>query len=208
MTMTFAGDIQLVCMGALAILLFYTLWLSRYRGLDTHVTVRWVLVQCAAMLAIILWRSLPIFEFTSRLQDRQLLLVVTVFIFAFTAFLMLDLLVRISRQSVQIKRLVQELAIQRLRLDSVAPLETPPMRPETTSLQDEADIVPDALHSPETASRASGSQILFLCWLVCIVALNGILLNEPLSRWLVGKVAPLNKIEATLKPLFTAAYQN
>jgi hypothetical protein len=208
MTMTFAGDIQIVCMGALSILLFYTLWLSRYRGLDTHITVRWVLVQCAAMLAIVLWKWLPIFEFTSRLQDRQLLLVVTVLIFAFTAFLMLDLLVRISRQSVQIKKLVQELAIQRLRLDPVAPLETPPTRAETTLVRDQADITSDAPHSPGASPRLSASQILFLCWLVCIVALNGILLNEPLSRWLVGEIAPLNKIEATLKPLFTAAYQN
>jgi hypothetical protein len=212
MTVTFARDVQIVCMGALAILLFYTLWLSRYRGLDSHVTVRWVLVQCAAMLAIVLWKWLPIFEFTSRLEDRQLLLVVTVLIFAFTAFLMLDLLVRISRQSVQIKKLVQELAIQSLRLDSVAPFEAPPMRAETTSMRDDADIVPHAPHSPGTASRlsASGSQILFLCWLVCLVALNGILLNEPLSRWLVYTIAPSksNTIEATLKPLLTAAYKN
>jgi hypothetical protein len=204
MTMTFARDIQIVCMGALAILLLYTLWLSRYRGLDTHVTVRWVLVQCGAMLAIVLWKWLPIFEFTSQLQDRQLLLVVTVLIFAFTAFLMLDLLVRISKQSVQIKKLVQELAIQRLRQDSVAA----PDRAQTMSVRGGADVMPDAQHFPGTASRFSASQILFLCWLICIVALNGILLNEPLSRWLVGEIAPSNKLEATLKPLFTAAYKN
>jgi hypothetical protein len=120
MTMAFARDIQIACLAALALLLCYTLWLSRYRGLDSHVTVRWVLVQCAAIFAVVLWKWLPIFEFTSQLQDRQLLLVTTVLMFTFVAFLMLDLLVRISRQSVQIKKLTQELAIQRLRIDSVA----------------------------------------------------------------------------------------
>jgi hypothetical protein len=121
---------------------------------------------------------------------------------------MFDILERISRQSVQTKKLLQELAIQSLRLNSVAPFETTPMRAGTTTVRDEADIVQDAPHPPGTASRLSVSQILFLCWLICIVALNGILLNEPLSRWLVDEIAPSNKIEATLKPLFTAAYKN
>ena len=192
MTVTFATEIQIVCMSTLAILLFYTLWLSRYRGLDTHVTVRWVLVQCAAMLAIVLWKWLPIFEFTSRLQDRQLLLVVTVLIFAFTAFLMLDLLVRISRQSIQIKKLVQELAIQSLRLDSVAPFENLPKRAETTPVRDETHIAPDAPPHPGTASWSSLSQILFMCWLLCIFALNENM-NEPFSRWLVYSISSSNR---------------
>jgi hypothetical protein len=123
---------------------------------------------------------------------------------------MLDLLVRICMQSVRIKKLVQESAIQPLRLNSLAPFETPPMCAETTSVRDAADIALDAQHSPRTASRlsASASQSLFLCWLFCLVALNGILLNEPLSRWLVYEIILSNKIEVTLKPLFTAAYQN
>jgi hypothetical protein len=118
----------------------------------------------------------------------------------------LDLLVRIARLSVQIKKLVQELAIQFLRLDWLALFEVP------ISMRDAAVIGPHAPHSSGTASRlsASASQILFLCWLVCLVALNGMLLNEPLSRWLVYTIAPLksNTIEVTLKPLLTAAYKN
>jgi hypothetical protein len=120
----FAQDIQIVCLSALAILLLYTLWLSRYRGLDAHLTVRWVLVQCAAIVAVIVWRSLPIFSFTSRLQDRQLLLIMTVLFFAFVSFLMLDILVRIPKQNNQIKKLTQELAIQRLRIDGVGSLQS------------------------------------------------------------------------------------
>jgi hypothetical protein len=116
----FSQDVQLVCLAMLGLLLFYTLWLSRYRGLDAHVTVRWVLVECAAIFTIVVWRWLPFFEFTSGLQDRQLLLVVTVVFFAFIAFLVLDTLVRLSRHTEQIKKLTQELAIQRVRIDGVA----------------------------------------------------------------------------------------
>jgi hypothetical protein len=118
---SFASDIQLVCLGTLSVLVLYTLWLSRYRGLDGHITVRWLLIQIVALLTIAFWRWLPIFDTTSRLQERELLLITTVMLFALVVFLMLDLLVRSSRQAAQIKRLTQELAIQRLRVDELAP---------------------------------------------------------------------------------------
>jgi hypothetical protein len=127
---SFASDIQLVCLGTLSVLVLYTLWLSRYRGLDGHITVRWLLIQIIALLTIAFWRWLPIFDTTSRLQERELLLITTVMLFALVVFLMLDLLVRTSRQTAQIKRLTQELAIQRMRLDGFASshsVETPEM---------------------------------------------------------------------------------
>ena len=122
---TFAADIQIVCLGSLSLLIVYTLWLSRYRGLDGHLTVRWLLLLGGALLTIIFWRWLPFFNLTSSLQERELLLMITVLLFAFVVFLMLDLLVRNSRQAAQIKRLTQELAIQRARIDSIAPEEKP-----------------------------------------------------------------------------------
>ena len=120
---TFAGDIQIVCLGTLTLLLIYTLWLSRYRGLDGHLAVRWLLIQGTALLTILFWRWLPFFSVTSSLQDRELLLMITVGLFAFGIFLMLDLLVRSSRQSAQIKTLTQELAIQRERIDRFSPVD-------------------------------------------------------------------------------------
>jgi hypothetical protein len=122
----FSGEVQLVCLVALVALLLYTLWLARYGGLNAHVTVRWVIVQIAAILCVLLWRWLPFFEFTSTLQDRQLLLLITVIFFAFTAFLVLDTLVRISRHTEQIKKLTQEVAIQRVRIDGIASEQTAP----------------------------------------------------------------------------------
>jgi hypothetical protein len=116
---TFARDIQVVCLGTLTLLIIYTLWLSRYRGLNGHLAVRWLLIQGGALLTIMFWRWLPLFSVTSSLQDRELLLMVTVLLFAFVIFLILDLLVRNSRQSAQIKRLTQELAIQRERIDTL-----------------------------------------------------------------------------------------
>ena len=121
---SFAADIQIVCLGSLSLLVVYTLWLSRYRGLDGHLTVRWLLVEGGVLLTIIFWRWLPFFSLTSSVQDRALLLMVTVLLFAFV-FLMLDLLVRSSRQSTQISGFTQELAIQRARLDAIACEATP-----------------------------------------------------------------------------------
>ena len=136
---SFARDIQIVCFGTIVFLALYTLWLSRYRGLDGHLTVRWLLLLGVALLTILFWAYLPFFSVTSNLQERELLLMVSVLLFAFVVFLMLDLLVRSSRQTAQIKRLTQELAIQRERIDRLAPGE-PPSRetqetvaPETSS---------------------------------------------------------------------------
>ena len=114
---SFATDIQVACVATLTLLIVYTLFLTRYRGLDGHLTVRWLLVLGTALLTIVFWRWLPFFGLTSALQERELLLMVTVLLFALVVVLMLDLLVRSSRQSAQIKRLTQEVAIQRERTD-------------------------------------------------------------------------------------------
>src|SRR4051812_1365632 len=80
---SFARDIQIVCFGTLVFLALYTLWLSRYRGLDGHLTVRWLLLLGVALLTILFWRYLPFFSVTSNLQERELLLMVTVLLFGF-----------------------------------------------------------------------------------------------------------------------------
>jgi hypothetical protein len=110
---TFSSTVQIVCFGVLALLLGYTLWLMRTGRLNAHVTVRWVLAEGAAFLAVLLWRTLPLFNVTSTLGDRELLVILTVVFFVFTAFLILDCLVRISTHTRQIKLLTQELALLR-----------------------------------------------------------------------------------------------
>lgn len=106
-----------ICLGVLAILLTYTLWLMRSGRLNAHVTVRWILAEGAAFLAVSLWQWLPLFGFTSTLGDRELLMILAVVFFALIAFLMLDSLVRISTHTHQIKLLTQEVALLRERLD-------------------------------------------------------------------------------------------
>lgn len=110
---TFSFTVQSVCFGALALLFVYTLWLMRTGHLNAHVTVRWVLAESAAFLAVLLWRGLPLFSVTSTLGDRELLVVLAVVFFVFIAFLILDCLVRISTHTHQIKLLTQELALLR-----------------------------------------------------------------------------------------------
>ena len=110
---TFSFAVQSVCIGALSLLFGYTLWLMRTGRLNAHVTVRWVLAESFALIAVLLWRFLPLFSFTSNLGDRELLVVLAVVFFVFIAFLILDCLVRISTHTHQIKLLTQELALLR-----------------------------------------------------------------------------------------------
>lgn len=116
MTPSFA--VQSVCLGVLALLFLYTLWLMRSGRLNAHVTVRWILAESAAFFAVLLWKWLPMFGFTSTLGDRELLMVLAVVFFALIAFLMLDCLVRISTHTHQIKLLAQEVALTRERAES------------------------------------------------------------------------------------------
>ena len=109
--------VQSICLGLLAILGIYTLWLMRTGRLDAHVTVRWLLAEGAAFLSVLLWQVLPVFGFTSTLGDRELLMVLAVVFFALIAFLMLDCLVRISTHTHQVKLLTQELALLREQVE-------------------------------------------------------------------------------------------
>ena len=110
---TFSFAVQSTCLGVLALLFGYTLWLMRSGRLSAHVTVRWILAESAAFLAVLLWRWLPMFSYTSSLGDRELLVVLAVIFFSLIAFLILDCLVRISTHTHQIKLLTQELALLR-----------------------------------------------------------------------------------------------
>jgi len=110
--------VQGICLGLLTLLCLYTLWLMRSGRLNAHVTVRWLLAEGAAILAVLLWQWLPLFGVTSTMGDRELLMVLAVVFFALIAFLMLDCLVRISTHSHQVKLLTQELALLREQVDS------------------------------------------------------------------------------------------
>ena len=99
----------------------YTFWLLRSERLSAHVAVRWVLAECVAMMAVVLWQWLPLFRYTSAMGDRELLMVLAVIFFVLVTFLMLDSLVRISTQSAQIKRLAQEIALLREQVEDAEP---------------------------------------------------------------------------------------
>ncbi len=115
--MSSSFTVQSICLGVLVLLIIYTLWLMRSGRLNAHVTVRWILAEGAAFLAVLLWQWLPLFGFTSSLGDRELLMILAVVFFALVAFLMLDSLTRISTHTHQIKLLTQEVALLRERLD-------------------------------------------------------------------------------------------
>jgi len=108
-----------VCITLLLSLTLYTLWLTRTERLNAHTAVRWVLAECLAVVAIVLWKWLPMFNITSTMGDRELLVVLAVVFFVLGAFLMLDSLVRISTHAGQIKRLTQEVALLRERVENM-----------------------------------------------------------------------------------------
>ena len=116
--MLFSASVLLVSLSTLFVLLFYTLWLLRAGKLTPHVTVRWMLVECLTMLAILLWGYLPFIRVTRTLDDRELLLVLAVIFVAVAAYLLLESMVLISGHTNQIRRLTQELALLRTELES------------------------------------------------------------------------------------------
>jgi len=115
--MSSSYTVQGICMMVLALLFIYTLWLMRSGRLNAHVTVRWILAEGAAFLAVSLWQWLPLFGVTSTMGDRELLMVLAVVFFALIAFLMLDSLTRIATHTHQIKLLTQEVALLRERVE-------------------------------------------------------------------------------------------
>lgn len=122
----FLGSVQITGVILLCGLLAYTLRLVRSGRLSPHLALHWVLASSAAIVAVLLWRWLPLFRFTSAMGDRELLMALAVIFFVLVAFLMVDLLVRISAHTGHIKRLAQELALLRTQVESVLPRGTLP----------------------------------------------------------------------------------
>jgi hypothetical protein len=85
--------------------------------LSPHLAVTWVFAEIAALFTFFLWQWTPIFKITSKLADREILMLLSVLFFGAIVFLMLDSIVRISKQSQQIKVLTQEIALLRQELE-------------------------------------------------------------------------------------------
>ena len=152
-------SVQGLCLSVLGVLFIYTLWLMRSGRLNAHVTVRWILIELACACAILIWRSLPVFGYTSSLGDRELIMILTVAFFALIAFLMLDLLVRISTHSRQIKLLTQELALLRQRSEPAS------------ATADAAPVPSSPAHIPKECKNPSRTHYVIIVWIAIIVYL-------------------------------------
>ena len=104
-------NLQNFCLAVLLALIFYSIWLIRTQRLNAHIVYSWIIVEGFALIAIIFWKWLPIFGYTSVMDDRSLLMLLATFFFALIAYLMLDCLSRISKLDKKCLRLIQELAI-------------------------------------------------------------------------------------------------
>lgn len=117
---SFSFAVQSTCLVVLGSLLVYTVALMRSGRLSAFITVRWIIAEAAAVLAVLVWGRLPVIGFTSRLGDRELLVILAVLFFGLITFLMLDSLQRISDHSGQLRRLTQEVALLHARLAATA----------------------------------------------------------------------------------------
>ena len=113
---SFSFAVQSISLLVLGSLLIYTVALMRSGRLSAFISVRWIIVEAAAIVAVLVWGRLPLIAFTSSLGDRELLVVLAVLFFGMVAFLMLDSLQRISEHDGRLRRLTQELALLRERL--------------------------------------------------------------------------------------------
>ena len=182
---SFSVAVQSACLAALGALLVYTLGLMRSRRLSAHVTVRWMLVEVAAILAVLLWGRLPFIAYTSSLDDRELLVILAVLFFGLIAFLMLDSLQRISTNTTQIRRLAQEVALLRemvARAGHVAE-EVPAAGVARTSEQ--------GGNPPDSSPPRPFTQVLLAVWATACVVFELLraadLLPDAIARGLTAK---------------------
>lgn len=108
---------NIVCQLFVLVLLFYTLWLVRSERLNSHIAVTWILVELLILLGFWLWKFSPFYVITSKLNDRELMMLLAVFIISLIIFLMLDILTKSSKHAHQIKCLTQEVALLRNEVD-------------------------------------------------------------------------------------------
>lgn len=184
---SFSLIVQTVCLVLLSGLMFYTLWLMRSGRLNAHVTVRWVLVECAGIFAVVLWKWLPLFKYTSALGDRALLMILAVVFFVLIAFLMLDCLVRISTHTTQVKRLTQELALLRTYVEPVG-------KEEDSTVAKIPVIVPNVESFKQNNGDLGKRDMLLIFWIVACLGLY---------LWDIYPGYP-----ETMKAFFTASYQH
>lgn len=185
MTVLAVMNVRTLSIALMCGLVAYTLWLLRSERLSAHIAVRWVLAECIAMAAFLLWQWLPLFRYTSSIGDRELLMVLAVIFFVLVTFLMLDSLVRISAQNLQIKRLAQEFALLQDRFERAHPQADKPTGASQPS---------PPLHDPprlDDAARPDGGTVMSR-----IVAVG-------LSAWLLACVGTF---VWQLQPSFPAAF--
>ncbi len=112
----FSSSILGVSLVVLLVLLGYTLLLLRSGQLSPHLAVKWVLTELLIILSVLLWGKLPLFVFTSQIEDRAMMVMLAVLFFVFVVYLILDCLIQISTHTNQIKKLTQEIALLRAEL--------------------------------------------------------------------------------------------
>ena len=110
---SFNTALQIATLVSLGSLFGYTQWLMRTGRLSAHLTIRWLLAEGAAFLAMFFWSMLPFFSLEPGLDGREHLIILVLILCIFIAFLILDSQARTAAHTHEIRQLTEEIALLR-----------------------------------------------------------------------------------------------
>ena len=170
--MTFSAPVLFICVAALFLLAAYTAFLLRKGKLTPQVTMRWLLASIVSIAAVLFWGRLPFISFTANLNDREMLVVLTIIIFVFFSFLILECLSIISKHTNQIRRLTQEIALMKAQNGTAPSHQLQAGRPRefTTPSQAEPDNA-TIKSKAKTKLSVSAQDVLLFLWIALWVGL-------------------------------------
>ena len=129
---SFNTALQIATLVSIGSLFGYTQWLMRTGRLSAHLTIRWLLAEGAAFLAMFFWSMLPLFSLEPRLDGREQLVILVLILCIFIAFLILDGQARTAAHTHEIRLLTEEIA--RLRTTMIDRDRPPTAVAPTTSM--------------------------------------------------------------------------
>lgn len=169
--------LQIATLVSLGSLFGYTQWLMRTGRLSAYLTIRWLLAEGAAFLAMFFWSMLPLFSLEPGLDGRDHLIVLVMILFIFIAFLILDSQARTAAHTHEIRQLTEEIALLRTTMSDRAPSAVVP----TTSL---ISRLIAAVKGKRQRQPISWSTIAGTVWIGCCIAFYILEMQPDPPPWL------------------------
>jgi hypothetical protein len=176
---SFNTALQIATLVSLGSLFGYTQWLMRTGRLSAHLTIRWLLAEGAAFLAMFFWSMLPFFSLEPGLDGRKHLIILVMILCVFIAFLILDSQARTAAHSHEIRQLTEEIALLRTTISDRD--RAPSAIVATTSLLSRLIA---AAKDNRQRQPISWSTVAGIFWISCCIAFYLLEMQPGLSPWL------------------------